>query len=46
MTFAAIVRSQHAHASIKGFDTSAAADGVLAVYTGADIAEYDLGGLP
>jgi len=48
MTFAAIVRSPHAHASIKGFDTSAAAppDRLLSVYTGADIAESDLGGLP
>ena len=48
MTFAAIVRSPHAHANIKGFDTAAAAaaDGVVAVFTGADIAESDIGGLP
>jgi carbon-monoxide dehydrogenase large subunit len=48
MTFAAIVRSPHAHANIKGFDTAAAtaADGVVAVYTGADIAASGIGGLP
>ena len=48
MTFAAIVRSPHAHANIKGFDTTEAqaAAGVVAVYTGADIAESGIGGLP
>ena len=37
----AIVRSPHAHANITGIDTSAAAasDGVVAVYTGDDLAE-------
>jgi carbon-monoxide dehydrogenase large subunit len=48
MTFAAIVRSPHAHANIKSFDTAAAeaADGVAAVFTGVDIAESGIGGLP
>ena len=38
MVHAAILRSPHAHARIRGIDTSAAksAPGVLAVYTGAD----------
>ena len=37
----ALVRSPHAHANITGIDTSAAAasDGVVAVYTGDDLAE-------
>ena len=40
MVHAAILRSPHAHARIRGIDTSAAksAPGVLAVYTGADTA--------
>ena len=39
MAHAAILRSPHAHARIKSIDTSAAeaADGVVAVYTGADV---------
>ena len=39
MAHAAILRSPHAHARIKSIDTSAAAeaDGVVAVFTGADI---------
>ena len=38
MVHAAILRSPHAHARIRGIDTAAAksAPGVLAVYTGAD----------
>ena len=42
-----LVRSPHAHANITGVDTSAAAaaDGVVAVYTGPDLAEQ-LGSLP
>ncbi len=43
-----IVRSPHAHARIKGVDTKAAAamPGVVAVFTGADMARDNLGGLP
>src|SRR5678815_5428798 len=39
MTYAAFVRSPHAHARIKGIDTSAAKahPGVVAVFTGADM---------
>ena len=42
-----LVRSPHAHANITGVDTSAAAaaDGVVAVYTGKDL-EEQLGSLP
>ena len=42
-----LVRSPHAHANITGVDTSAAAaaDGVVAVYTGSDL-EEQLGSLP
>ena len=42
-----LVRSPHAHANITGVDTSAAAaaDGVVAVYTGPDL-EEQLGSLP
>ncbi len=44
-TYAQILRSPHAHARIKGIDTSAAksAPGVVAVFTGADM---QTGGLP
>jgi len=44
-TQAVIVRSPHAHARIVGIDTSAAAKapGVLAVFTGADVARDGLG---
>ena len=40
--YAAIVRSSHAHGVLKGIDTAAARamPGVLAVYTGADLAAY------
>ncbi|HEX4892083.1 MAG TPA: xanthine dehydrogenase family protein molybdopterin-binding subunit [Hyphomicrobiaceae bacterium] len=43
-----ILRSPHAHARIRSIDTEAAgrAPGVLAVYTGADIAKAGLGDLP
>jgi aerobic carbon-monoxide dehydrogenase large subunit len=42
---AAIVRSPYAHAAIKGFDTAAARamPGVVAVFTGADVAAAKLG---
>ncbi len=42
-----LVRSPHAHANVTGVDTSAAAaaDGVVAVYTGPDL-EEQLGSLP
>ena len=45
MAHAAILRSPHAHARIKSIDTSAAeaADGVVAVFTGADV---DLAPIP
>jgi carbon-monoxide dehydrogenase large subunit len=47
-THAAFVRSPHAHAKIKSVNASKAksAPGVLAVYTGEDIAAAKLGGLP
>ena len=47
-THAAFVRSQHAHATIKKVDVKKAKDapGVLAVYTGEDVAAAKLGGLP
>ncbi|HWN69131.1 MAG TPA: xanthine dehydrogenase family protein molybdopterin-binding subunit [Haliangium sp.] len=43
-----IVRSPHAHARIVSIDTAAArsAPGVVAVYTGADMAATGVGGLP
>ncbi len=46
--YAAVVRSTHAHARIRGIDASAAleAPGVLAVLTGADLAADGLGDLP
>jgi aerobic carbon-monoxide dehydrogenase large subunit len=45
---ACIVRSPHAHARITGIDTAAAKamPGVLAVFTGEDVAAAGLGGLP
>src|SRR5258706_9021007 len=45
---AAFVRSPHAHARIKSINTAKAktSQGVLAVYTGDDIAAAKLGGLP
>jgi len=47
-TYAAFVRSPYAHARIKSIETSAAraAPGVLAVFTGADLADAKVGGLP
>ena len=47
-TFAVFVRSPHAHARIKRIDTHAAkaAPGVVAVFTGADLAAENVGGLP
>ncbi len=46
-TYAYFVRSPHAHAKIRGIDTSAAraAKGVVGVLTGADLAADKLGGL-
>ena len=45
--YAAIVRASHAHGVIKGIDTAAALEmpGVLAVYTGADLAAAGYGSL-
>ncbi|MEM7356218.1 MAG: xanthine dehydrogenase family protein molybdopterin-binding subunit, partial [Acidobacteriota bacterium] len=47
MAHAVIVRSPHAHARINSVDTSAATahPGVLAVFTGQDIADSDIGGV-
>ncbi|MGH8688284.1 MAG: xanthine dehydrogenase family protein molybdopterin-binding subunit [Burkholderiales bacterium] len=47
-TYAAFVRTPHAHAKIKSVNIAKAkgAPGVLAVYTGEDIAAAKLGGLP
>ena len=47
-TYAWILRSPHAHARIKDIDTkaAAAASGVVAVYTGADMQAAGVGGLP
>jgi carbon-monoxide dehydrogenase large subunit len=46
--YAYILRSPHAHARIAGIDTAAAqrAPGVVAVYTGKDMAADGVGGLP
>lgn len=46
--YAYFVRSPHAHARIKGIDKSGAlqAPGVVAIYTGEDVAADNLGGLP
>lgn len=48
MLHAAILRSPHAHATINNIDASAALalDGVVAVYTGADMAADNIGSLP
>jgi len=48
MAYAAILRSPHAHARIKEIDTTAASamDGVIAIYTGQDLAADGVGGLP
>jgi aerobic carbon-monoxide dehydrogenase large subunit len=47
-TYAAFVRSPHAHAVLKSVKTDKAkkAPGVVAVYTGADLAAAKVGGLP
>ena len=47
-TYAAFVRSPHAHAVVKSIKTEQAkkSPGVLAVYTGADLAAAKVGGLP
>ncbi|MEM7655713.1 MAG: xanthine dehydrogenase family protein molybdopterin-binding subunit [Bacteroidota bacterium] len=48
MTHAYIIRSPYAHAKINGVDTSAAvaAEGVVAIFTGKDIAEAGIAGVP
>ena len=47
-TYAAFLRSPHAHARIRSLDTGAAsaAPGVVAIFTGADLQESKIGGLP
>ena len=47
-TFAAFLRSPHAHARIKSInlDAAKAAPGVVQIFTGADLAEAKVGGLP
>jgi carbon-monoxide dehydrogenase large subunit len=47
-TFGVFLRSPYAHARIRSIDTAAAlaAAGVVAIYTGADLAEAKVGGLP
>ncbi len=47
-TYAVFVRSPHAHARINSIDTARArqAPGVVAIFTGADLAEAKVGGLP
>jgi carbon-monoxide dehydrogenase large subunit len=47
-TYAAFLRSPHAHAVVRSIatDRAKAASGVLAVYTGADLAAAKVGGLP
>src|SRR6185503_12920298 len=47
-TYAAFVRSPHAHANIRRIhiDKAKRAPGVVAVYTGADLAAAKVGGLP
>src|SRR5262249_22628117 len=47
-TYAAIVRSPHAHATIRGIDTkaAAAAPGIIAVFTAKDVAADGVGTLP
>ena len=46
--FAWMLRSPHAHARINGVDTAAAAQapGVVAIFTGADMAADEVGGIP
>lgn len=47
-TYGYFLRSPHAHARINAIDTSKAAEaqGVVAIFTGADLAEAKVGGLP
>jgi carbon-monoxide dehydrogenase large subunit len=47
-TYGVFLRSPHAHARIRKIDTSRAmkAPGVVAIFTGADLAEAKVGGLP
>ena len=47
-TYGVFVRSPHAHARIRGIDAARArqAPGVVAIFTGADLAEAKVGGLP
>lgn len=47
-TYAYILRSPHAHANIKSIDLSAAqaAPGVVAIFTGKDVAADEVGGIP
>jgi carbon-monoxide dehydrogenase large subunit len=47
-TYAAFLRSPYAHARIGSIDTSAAlkSPGVVAIFTGADLADAKVGGLP
>jgi carbon-monoxide dehydrogenase large subunit len=47
-THAHILRSPHAHAAIKAIDTAAARamPGVIAIFTGADLAAENIGGIP
>ena len=47
-TYACFLRSPHAHAAIRKIDTraAAAAPGVVGIFTGADLAEAKVGGLP
>jgi carbon-monoxide dehydrogenase large subunit len=47
-TYACFLRSPHAHAKINGIDKSAAlkAPGVIAIFTGEDLAADKVGGLP
>ncbi len=47
-TYACFVRSPHAHARIKGIDKkqALAAPGVIAIFTGEDLAAAKVGGLP
>lgn len=48
MTHAVFVRSPHAHAAIRGIDTSKArqAPGVVGIFTGADLERNKIAGLP
>ena len=47
-TYGVFLRSPHAHARIRSIDTSAAAKapGVVRIFTGADLADAKVGGLP